>query len=107
MPKAQPFMEWVVETVLPREVGKLDMTIEEKDTTITLLTDDLGALEFTDEKYQQKILKLNEEIDDLIKNRHVARRGYFDNVLCFVKKNSKEVHPYYVIRCQHKQLEKY
>ena len=46
-------------------------------------------------------------IDDLIKNRHVARRGYFDNVLCFIKKNSKEANPYYVIRCQYRQLEKY
>ena len=52
-------------------------------------------------------MKLNEEIDDLIKNRHVARRGYFDNVLCSIKKNSKEVHPYYVIRCQYIKLEKY
>ena len=43
-------MEWVVETILPRELGKLAMTIEEKDTTITLLTDDLEALEFTVEK---------------------------------------------------------
>ena len=55
----------------------------------------------------KKILRLNEEIDDLIKNRHVARRGWFDNVLCFIKKNSKEAHPYYVIRCQYRQLEKY
>ena len=44
--------------------------------------------------HQQKILKFNEEIDDLIKNRHVARRGCFDKVLCFIKKNSKEAHPY-------------
>ena len=40
--------------------------------------------------HKQKSLRLNEEIDDLIKNRHVARRGYFDNVLCFIKKNSKK-----------------
>ena len=43
-------------------------------------------------------MKLNEELDDLIKNRRVAHRGYFDKVLCFIKKNSKEAHPYYVIR---------
>ena len=42
---------------------------------------------------QHEILK-NKEIVDLIKNRHVPRRGYFDNVLCFIKKNSEEVHPY-------------
>ena len=71
--------------------------IEEKDNQVY-------ALEFTNEKHQQKILRLNEEIDDLIKNRHVARGGYFDKVLCFIKKNSKEAHPYYVIRCQYRQL---
>ena len=65
------------------------------------------VLEFTNEKHQQNILRLNKEIDDLIPNRHVARRGCFDNVLCFIKKNSIEGHPYYVIRCQYKQLEKH
>ena len=63
--------------------------------------------------HQQQILRLNEEhqqsleekehkINNLIANRHVARRGCFDNVLCFIKKNSGEVHPYYVIRCQYR-----
>ena len=74
--------------------------IEEKDNQIQ-------AIEFTNKNHQQKILKPNKEIDDLIKNRHVPRRRYFDNVLCFIKKNSGEVHPYYVIRCQYKQLEKH
>ena len=73
--------------------------IEEKDIQIK-------ALEFTNEK-QQNILKHNERIYDLIKNRHVPHRGYFDNVLCFIKKNSKETHPYYTIRYQYRQLEKY
>ena len=99
-PEAGPFMEWVVETVLTREVQKLASVIEEEDNQIQYL-------EATNEAHQQKILRLNEEIDDLIKNRHAARRGYFDSVLCFIKKNSKEAHPYYVIRCQCRQLEKY
>ena len=34
-------MEWVVETVLPREVQKLPSAIEEKDAALALLTDDL------------------------------------------------------------------
>ena len=46
MSKTETFMEWVVETVLPREVRKLALAIEEKDTKITLLTDDLRTLEF-------------------------------------------------------------
>ena len=28
-------------------------------------------------------------------------------VLCFIKKNSKDGHPYYVIQCQYGQLEKH
>ena len=82
-----------MEKVLPREVRKLASVIEEKDNQI--------------QAHQHKILRLNEEIDDLIKNRHVPRRVYFDNVLCFIKKNSKEVHPYYVIQSQYRLLEKY
>ena len=67
--------------------------IEEKDNQI--------------QAHEQKILRLNKEIEDLITNRYVSRRGCFDNVLCFIKKNSGKVHPYYVIRCQYRQLEKH
>ena len=74
--------------------------IEEKDNQIQ-------TLEFPKEKHQPKILKLDKEVDDLIKNRHVPCRGCFDNVLCFIKKNSGEAHPYYIIRCQYRQLKKY
>ena len=99
-PEAEPFMGWVGETVSRQEVRKLASAIEKKDNQIEVL-------EVTNEKHQQKILRLNEEIDDLVKNRHIPRRRYFDNVLCFIKKNSGEVHPYYVIRCQYRQLEKH
>ena len=62
------------------------------------LTGRVQSFEFTNEEerqaHQQEIMRLNEEINDLIANRHVARRGCFDKVLCFNKKNSKEVHPY-------------
>ena len=75
------------------------------------LTNRVEALEFTNEEerqaHQQQILRVNEEINNLIASRHVARRGCFNNVLCFIKKNSGEVHQYYVIRCQYRQLEKY
>ena len=99
-PKAEPFVEWAVETVLPREARKLAWTIEEKNNKIQ-------AFEFRNKEYQHKILKFNEEINDLIAHRHTARRGSFDNVLCFIRKNSGEFHPYYVIRCQYRQLEKH
>ena len=110
-PKAKPLMEWVVvetdwvKTVLPREVRKLASAIEEKDTQIQ--AQEFKTYEFTNENHQQKILRLNKEIGDLIANRHVARRGCFDNVLCFIKKNSGEAHAYYIIRCQYRQLEKH
>ena len=35
--EAEPFMEWLVETVLPREVQKLTSVIEEKDNQIQAL----------------------------------------------------------------------
>ena len=96
-PRAEPFMEWTVETVLSRQARKLASAIEEKDVALPHRDSQIQALEFTNEEHQQEILRLNEEIDDLIANRHVACRGCFDNVLCFIKKNSKEGHPYYVI----------
>ena len=86
------------------------------------LTNRVQALEFTNEEechtHQQQILRLNEEhrqsleekeqkINNLMANRHVAHRGCFDNVSRFIKKSSKKVHPYHVIRCQYRQLEKH
>ena len=85
-------------------------------------TSRLQALEFTNEEerhaHHQQVLGLNEEhrqslkekeqeIDNLIKNRHVVRHKCFDNVLCLIKKNSRKGHPYYVIRCQYRHLEKH
>ena len=99
-PKAVALVKWLTKK------GK-EKVQEEHQQPITVRDNQIQALEATNEAHLQKILRLNEEIDDLIKNRHVARRGWFDNVLCFIKKNSKEAHPYYVIRCQYRQLEKY
>ena len=76
--------------------------IEEEDEALALLNDDLQgrdsqiqAPEFTNKEepqaHQQEILRLNEEINNLLPNRHVARRGCFDNVLCFIKEDSRDV----------------
>ena len=73
---------------------------------ITGRDNQIQTLEFTNEEERHEILSLNEEVNDLMANRHVIRCGCFDNVLCFMKKNSREVHSYYVIRCQYRQLEK-
>ena len=64
---------------------------EEHQEAITGSDNQIQALELTNEKHQQKILRLNKEIDDLIANRHVACHRRFYNMLCFIKKNSKEV----------------
>ena len=42
---------------------------EEHQQAITGCDNQVKALEFTNEKHQQKILRLNKEIDDLIANR--------------------------------------
>ena len=80
---------------------------EEHQQAIKDHDNQIKDLEFTNEKHKQKILRLNKEIDDLIANRHVACRGCFDNALSFIKKNDREVHLYYVIRCQYRPLEKH
>ena len=95
---------------------------EEHQQVIIDRDNQMEALEFRNEEerqaHQQQILRLNEdhrqsikekeqEIDELIKNRHVARRRSFNNVLCFIKKNRGKGHPYYVIRCQYRHLKKH
>ena len=57
---------------------------EEHQQAIRSRDNQIPVLQFTNEAHQQEILRLNEEIDDLIVNRHIARLGCFDNVLCDV-----------------------
>ena len=38
--EAEPFLEWAVETVLPREARKLASAIEEKDAALALINDE-------------------------------------------------------------------
>ena len=104
-PKAVALVKWLTKKAVEKIQEEHRQAIEEKDATIAHRDNQIKALEFRNEEHQQKILNLNKEIDDLIKNRHLARRGCFDNVLCFMKKNSKEAYPYYVIQCQYRQLE--
>ena len=98
----------ILKDIVPHGFDARIEEIQEKhQQAITDRDNQIKALESINEKHQQEILRLNEEIDDLIANRQVARRECFENVLCFIKKNSGEGHPYYVIRCQYKQLEKH
>ena len=53
--EAEPFMEWAMETVLPREARKLASAIEEKDAAIALLNDDLKNCEYENVGLQGEI----------------------------------------------------
>ena len=66
-----------------REVRKLALAIDEKDNQIQ-------AFDFTNEKHQQKILRLNKEIDDLIENRHVARPMFWQRAMFHLKKRAEK-----------------
>ena len=103
----------VVETVLPREVRKLSkqlleqqQAIEEKDTTLTILGDDLDVERQDNRLKAQEITVLEQTNHDLIATRHVPRRGGYDTVLVVIEKNKTDEHgksgkhPYYMIRCK-------
>ena len=101
-PKAKDFRRHCYNVLFPHFLQQLTSKIQEKhQQAIEEKDNQIQSLETTNEVHQQTFLRLNEEIDDLI-NRHIARREYFDKVLCFIKKNSKEAHPYYVIQCQYR-----
>ena len=111
-PAADPFLTWVCEEVLPREVRKLAAAIDEKDAQLAILNDDLIQLQLNNTGLQGEITAMGREIErrqeevrDLIVNRHVPRRYPIDNILCFVDKKANEKHQFYVIRCQRKSLE--
>ena len=90
--EAEPFMDWVVETILPKEVRKLAQKIDEKDSALALLNDDLNEsqLALQRERSLRRLQSHNltiannllevrsREIENLIINRHVplSGRGY-------------------------------
>ena len=73
-------MEGAVETVLPRQVGKLASTIEEKDIALVLLTDDLQndeyenvALQAKRDEYQAELEKYQDTITDSVHVKFLMR----------------------------------
>ena len=50
--EVEPFLERIVETVLPREVRKLGSVTKEKDAVIALMNDDLQGRGNTDHQMQ-------------------------------------------------------
>ena len=120
-PKAVELVKWLTRKGVEKVVSEHQKAIDEKDTQIALLDDDLAEsqeharqLEYNNTGLQgeirakdQEIHRRREEVHDLIVNRHVPRRHPIDNILCFVDKKSDEKHQFYVIRCQRKAMEKH
>ncbi|WP_215897477.1 hypothetical protein, partial [Acinetobacter baumannii] len=66
-PKAVELVKWLTRKGVEKIVEEKQQAIEEKDSVIALLNDDLVERE--------------REIADLIAHRHVPRQGCIDNVL--------------------------
>ena len=121
MLEAKPFMEWAVETVLPREVRKLASVIEEKDAALALLNDDLQERDNRIQalQYENVVLQTQQDVDQAqlqkcqdtiihLKTRYVdhARDSGKDNIIIIVQKHTEPANnkfhdlPYYVVKIQ-------
>ena len=113
-PKVEPFMEWVVKTILPREVQKLTSTIDEKDAAIALLNDDLQnrnyenvALQAQKDIYQAELQECQDTIIHL-KTRYVPHAKDPDkgNIIIIERKHTTPVKdkyhdlPYHIAKIQ-------
>ena len=86
-PKVIDFRRYCCNVLFPHVWQQLtNKGKENHDDDITGRDNQIKVFEFTNEKHQQKILRLYKDITVLIADRHVARRGCFDNELCFIKK---------------------
>ena len=119
--KAKSFMEWVVETVLPREIRKLTPAIKEKDAALALLNDDLQnrdnqiqaiqyenvALQAQRDVYQTQLQRCQDTITHF-RTHYVdhARDPGKDNIIIIVQKHTRPVNnkyhdlPYYIAMIQ-------
>ena len=119
--EAESFLKWVTETVLPSEVRKLteekNQIIEEKDTQLALLNDDLTEaqkhsrqLELNNTGLQGEIKAKDKEIA-LLHKRYVppAKNRGKDNLIMIYRKHTdgsdKFFHlPYYAARIQRQKI---
>ena len=113
-----------VETVLPRKVRKLTPAVEEKDTTIALMNDDLQdldnqiqaikyenvSLQAARDVYQAELQKCQDTITHL-KNLYVphAKNPGKDNIIIIVRKHTTPAKdkfhdlPYYIAKIQRRK----
>ena len=66
MPDVEPFMEWAVETVLPRDVRELTSVIEEKVAAIALFNNDLKNREYENVGSQGEMRAKDQQIKDVM-----------------------------------------
>ena len=123
--EAEPFLEWIVETVLPQEVRKLASVTKEKDAVIVLMNDGLQVRGNTDHQMQtikcENVVALQAQRDmyraelqrclgtiNHLKRRyvsHVKNLGK-DNIIIIVRKHTTPANdkfhdlPYYAARIQ-------
>ena len=119
-PEAEPFMEWVCEKVLPREVRKLTTVVEEKYAQIALLSDDLVLeqeharhLEYNKTGLHGEIRAKDQEIDRRreeiveLRERYVdhCRDPSKDNLVVITRKHEPDdKYPYYISRIQRRVI---
>ena len=117
-------MEWVVDTVLPREVQKLASNIEEKDSVIALMNDDLqgGDNQIQAIKYENVALHTQryvsqvepQECQDTITHLRTSYVDYArdpskDTIIIIVWKHTISANdkfhdlPYYIARIQRRK----
>ena len=97
--EAEPFMDWVVETILPmvRKLAQHQQAMEEKDRDhrVAILRKDLHiALITHNHDIANGIIRARDiEIENLMRNRHVPLSGKgYDEVFIIVKKNCEYTH---------------
>ena len=84
---AEPFMEWVIETVLPREVRKLASIVEEKDAAIALPNDNLQDRDYQIQAIQYDSVGLQRKIRAKRQQMAALQRRY----VCYLSDEDKNI----------------
>ena len=80
----------------------IDRVIEEKETALA----QVHKIQYENIGLQGEIRAHRVQIQDLIANRHVPRRGVIDIVLRLIDKQCEnELHKWYMIRCKYRTLD--
>ena len=104
--KAEPFMEWIVETVLPQEVRKLNSVIKEEDAaTLPHCYNQIEALKFRNEEEFQAHQQAIEGKDAVLGLPNDDLQTRDNQILTIQHKNvalqaQRDVYQSHLLRCQ-------